>query len=614
MPNVDEYIFRFVGKDDVTGTMRRIGTGSKATEKSVRGIQDQVNGVRTGLGAMAREIPGVNMMFNSMLSPVALVGAGVGLITKELHDSSVAANKFNSEFRELQNLNLGKTSAELSTLKFDVLQTAGDKAFDPYKTSTAFYDVQSITGMYGKEVQNLVSKQGEFARLMNADFNQYITGTGKAMANYGFGTEQLDAYNRSAYATVKVGSITFEQLAKNQAVYAGYAASANQSFESANKLMTLFTLKTKSSEESATLVKSAFTDLFKPEVIKSFEAAGVQMFDPITNNARQVDDILLDLNKRFSMVEGQKAINDLRNTFKGSEGLISLIQIATDQTGNLQRSLSDMDNARANIDDAKSIFDKDVTSLKELNRQLREGNRIMRGERMSGVAYYFQSRVNEVRKSINTGLRADLLLEEKNPEGKEYKKAFSEASHFATNTYGDDKDLSRINERIAELNNPLPMPSWKDYLKDESSEYKVKPKETYTTEFINSLGLNEVQLSVYNKDLTQLATSMYSGHTKGAKAGELQGLYDLRDNWGKPKPEVEQTTPDPLKNEETDNTISTISGGGVQHKNITISIDRVIDELKIESKTLPEGIADMEEQVKRAMVRVLQGTEQTTLQ
>lgn len=41
------------------------------------------------------------------------------------------------------------------------------------------------------------------------------------MANYGFGVEKLKEFNKSAFATVKVGSITFDQLSKVQSAYAG---------------------------------------------------------------------------------------------------------------------------------------------------------------------------------------------------------------------------------------------------------------------------------------------------------------------------------------------------------------------------------------------------------
>ena len=613
MQTADDYIFRFVGKDDVTGTMRRIGSGAKTTETSVMGVQNRINGVRSGLRSAAGEIPGLNLAFNTLLSPIALAGAGVGLIAKEIRESTVAASKFNSEFRELQNLNLDKPIGELNRLKADVLGTAGAKGFDPYKTSTAFYDVQSITGMYGSDVAAMVGKQGEFARLMNADFNEYITGTGKAMTNFGFGVDQLDAYNRSAYATVKVGSITFEQLAKNQAVYAGYAASANQTFDSANKLMTLFTLKTKSAEESATMVKSAFTDLFKPEVIKSFEAAGVKMFDPTTHNARQVDDILLDLNKRFKMEQGQEAVNNLRNTFKGSEGLISLIQLATDRTGNLQRQLEAMNGASANVPGAKSIFENDVGKLKEMNDELRETIKILKGQRTTGLLHGIRSRRNEWLQGKSDRLNAELYMQNlgvgNNSLDPSLKKhgatdVSKQAFEWAKSTYGNDQEL--IDKRIKELSAPkdwfnVPdlIPSSPRFSPMSRSEYISSVQSRYPGSEKSGVGMQ----------LRNFASTMYKGYMENSSNAELQAVYQLKNNISAPKAD-DTPKQDPLKTDATQNSINTISGGGVQHKNITITIDKVIEDVLIECNNAQEGIDDLEERVKQAMVRALQSTEQ----
>ena len=91
--------------------------------------------------------------------------------------------------------------------------------------------------------------------------------------------DKLDEFNRSAYATVKVGVTTFDQLAKVQSVYAGAAASSNQSFDTANKFLALFTVKTKSVDEAATLTKSMFNDLTKDTTIKAFKKVGISLYE-----------------------------------------------------------------------------------------------------------------------------------------------------------------------------------------------------------------------------------------------------------------------------------------------------------------------------------------------
>ena len=163
-----------------------------------------------------------------------------------------------------------------------VLDTAYNKGFTTTQTVAGYFDVQSTTGKYGDEVKRIVEKQGEFANLMQANFNDYIAGTAKGMANFGFGVDKLDEYNRSAYATVKVGVTTFDQLAKVQSVYAGAAASNNQTFDTANKLLALFTIKTKSVDEAATLTKSMFNDLTKDTTISAFKKIGINLYDNLS--------------------------------------------------------------------------------------------------------------------------------------------------------------------------------------------------------------------------------------------------------------------------------------------------------------------------------------------
>lgn len=83
-----------------------------------------------------------------------------------------------------------------------VLDTAYDKRCDTTKIVMGDLGV-SNTGKFGGEVKYIVEKQKEFANLMQANFNEYIAGTAKGMANFGFGDEKLDEFNRSAYDTVK---------------------------------------------------------------------------------------------------------------------------------------------------------------------------------------------------------------------------------------------------------------------------------------------------------------------------------------------------------------------------------------------------------------------------
>ena len=246
-----------------------------------------------------------------------------------------------------------------------VLGTAFDKGFSTTQTIAGYFDVQSTTGKFGSEVRRIVEKQGEFANLMQANFNDYIAGTSKGMANFGFGVDKLDEFNRSAYATVKVGVTTFDQLAKVQSVYAGAAASNNQTFDTANKLLALFTIKTKSVDEAATLTKSMFNDLTKDTTIKAFKKVGLSIYD---NNGKikQADTLMLELNKKFAGLDKDKKVVALKNQFSGSEGLIAMIQAATDKSGQLQNTFNSFSETKLDMDKTMELAKNDLNYKNEI--------------------------------------------------------------------------------------------------------------------------------------------------------------------------------------------------------------------------------------------------------
>ena len=338
------------------------------TFKSVNAMQAKMNTLKFNFAKNSKEImnevPLIGNAFRLVSNPIALTVAGVAALGKGIDYTTQKAANFNTQFRNLANLNLDKSKREIDSLRRMVLDTAYDKGFNTDKTVMGYFDVQSTTGKFGGEVKRIVEKQGEFANLMQADFNEYIAGTAKGMANFGFGAEKLDEFNRSAYATVKVGVTTFDQLAKVQSVYAGAAAANNQTFDMANKLLALFTVKTKSADEAATLTKSMFNDLTKDATIKAFKKIGISIYDT-NGNIKQADSLMMELNKKFLALDGDKKVIALKNQFTGSDGLISLVQAATDKSGQLQNTFNSFDSTKLGLNKALELARNDVNYINE---------------------------------------------------------------------------------------------------------------------------------------------------------------------------------------------------------------------------------------------------------
>ncbi|MFV0378334.1 MAG: phage tail tape measure protein [Mangrovibacterium sp.] len=323
------------------------------------------------------EIPELGRAWNILTNPITAIAGGVALIGIKAREAIAEAERFSYGFRELSMLNIDKSVKDMGRLKSMIRQTSYEKGFDPTDTVKAFFDVQSTTGKYGAEVDKIVAKQGEFAQLMQADFSNWINGTAKAMANFGFGADKLDEFNRAAFATVKTGVTTFDELAKVQSVYAGAAASAKQEFASANKLFSIFTVKVKSADEAATLTKSLFNDLTKQTTIDAFKKIGINVFDS-NGQFRQADKLLLELQKRFrELGTNDQRLIDLKNQFSGSEGLISFVQAATDKTNQLQATINSFDTAEFALPKALEIAKNDINYI---NKQLENRTKVLMAE------------------------------------------------------------------------------------------------------------------------------------------------------------------------------------------------------------------------------------------
>ncbi|WP_455972006.1 phage tail tape measure protein [Bacteroides congonensis] len=422
------------------------------TFKGVNAMQAKMNTLKFSFAKNSKEIinevPLIGNAFKLASNPISLTVAGVATLGKGIDYTTQKAADFNTQFRNLANLNLDKSKREIASLRRMVLDTSFDKGFDTDKTSMGYFDVQSTTGKFGREVKRIVEKQGEFANLMQADFNEYIAGTAKGMANFGFGAEKLDEFNRSAYATVKVGVTTFDQLAKVQSVYAGAAAANNQTFDTANKLLALFTVKTKSVDEAATLTKSMFNDLTKDATIKAFKKIGISIYDT-HGNIKQADSLMMELNKKFLALDGDKKVIALKNQFTGSEGLISLVQAATDKSGQLQNTFDSFDSTKLGLNKALELARNDVNYINETLQNKIKALEIQIGTNLLPLKEWWAQLKLEMINGVMWVIRG-----EQGNKNKQYNEGWTKQSEEYGNVLQTAANLTKeqYTEKLSELN------------------------------------------------------------------------------------------------------------------------------------------------------------------
>lgn len=576
--NLRELKYVLLGEDRLSGKLRQVSQSGDRAATSLMRSSDRLAKFKRNAGEAAREIPGVGRAMSLIMNPVALGAAAVVGLGAALRNTAKEASKFNSTFRDLQNLNINKTPQELAQLRGLVRHVSSRAGFDPNKTSTAFYDVQSVTGKYGGEVAKIVETQGTFANIMNADFNNWIAGTGKAMANFGFGAEALDDFNRSAYATIQVGALTFDELAKVQSVYAGTAAAAGQSFDSANKMVAMFSLRTKRADEAATLTKSLFNDLTKASSIDALKKVGISLYET-DGTIKQVDKIMVELNQKFAELGGQDSrIMNLKNEFTGSDGFIQMVQMATDQSGGLLRTLKDFDGAKVNMEVALSIAEKDINYIKD---RLRGEITTLKTEIWEDFLPIWESFLKGTKRELRAA------------------KGFFMGGKMGATAGASDA----IIDHDAFMYDAGGMDMQTFYTERE----KLQNKQVYAREMRKLFepykwmpGYHKRQYSYWESYESELGRI----ESVGYEARKL-GVSPERPDWATRDDAV---TPDP--NDPLQNGLNSVSGGGNQIRNITVNIAKLIESQNINTKNLTEGSPQIQQKVEEALIRAISGTEQ----
>lgn len=296
----------------------------------------------------ADEIPGVGRAMQLARNPVVLFGAAVVGVVGILGKGISAASEFENQFLELRNLNLDKTAATMDGVRQSVLDLSLQTGIAATQASKSFFDVQSATGLFGDQVEDVVRQVGIFATATKTDMDAAINQTVKGMAAFGFQVDELNGFLASNFATVQLGVTTYDQLAKVQVQFSGAAAAANQTVDEANKLFAINTKLAQSTAEAATLTKTAFQDLGKKNTVDGLAQIGVSVFDA-AGSMRSITDISRDLVPQLKRLSGQDFAK-LKDQIGGSEGLRAFLDAARNSGDDLLDTFDEFDKAKEKFD------------------------------------------------------------------------------------------------------------------------------------------------------------------------------------------------------------------------------------------------------------------------
>lgn len=566
------------------------------------------------LSAVSSFAPAALSGLSALANPYTALAAGALAAASGLKVATEKAADFNNKFRELANLNLDKSNKQIGTLKANVLDTAFDVGTSAEVMSQAFFDVQSITGKYGQEVEQVTGKVAKFAKVMKADVNEQVTSTASAMVNFKFGAQEVDKFLASSFKTVQVGKVSFEELARVQTDFAASATKSFQSYDSANKLFAVFTTKAKSAEEAATLTKSAFQDLFKASTLKTFKKElDINLFDPVTGAPKQIDQVVTEMNAKFQKLgEGSPAkLNKLVNKFKGNEGLIKLIGSAAFGGDEMLRTFNS--------------FDKTKFSLEKATGNVRNDLRAIQGSIKNRLNILMIKLGDKILPTVAGGFRIiDKLIQ----KGTTFLgKMTAEGSHFA-------KSMQFARNMVYTLSTPFRITfnlisSMVGKAQDLMRTLGANDAVSATLGLFDKMTTKMLDISTAIAQSAEALTLAFKGDFKGAKSKfkeakdtafgvtrrrkELKDkflkLFGLRpDTTGNAAPATPTGSNISNTNSSLDSSISRAEGRARQ-RNVTVTIGKLVENINITVAQMREGAEAIERIVEQALIKAVRDSE-----
>ncbi|WP_162819935.1 phage tail tape measure protein [Kordia sp. SMS9] len=315
---------------------------------------------------MRDEIPLFGKAMDLIGNPYALIAAGLISLTLLFGKGYAEAKRFNHEFLQIKQLNLDKNSKQLASYKENIRDAAFEVGTNLRDSTKAFYDLQSATGVYGDDAVAIFKKVGRYSIATGAELGDSMNATTKAMKAFGLGVKDIDSFLVSNAKTVQVGITTFDELARVQTEYAGAAAGAGQTVDTANKIFAAFTSIAKDSNTAATMTKSAFEGLTQKNTVKGLRKIGISLYDT-KGNMRDLGDVLQEVSAKFKKMT-PKQIDTLIAKIGGPEGLRNLFIKLKTGADDFHNTLNAFDSSQYDLDAALKNAQGDVTVLGDIVR------------------------------------------------------------------------------------------------------------------------------------------------------------------------------------------------------------------------------------------------------
>lgn len=565
------------------GNIDKLGKGGKEALGQLSEFgKGGAGGIRDGLVESLGISPRLGGSIAKLAGPAGIAAAAVVGIGMAISKGVQAAEQYNIQFRQLRNLNLDKTKAELDAVNDRVLRLSFEKGLNADKMIAGVAEVQSTIGDFGPHVERMVARVGEASRALDMDYSAAVAGAAKALSQFNLPLSKVDDLMNSNAKTVNLGVVSFDELSKVQTVYAGAAASANQKVDTANKVFAMLTTNTKNASVAATMTAAAFGDMGKKATADTFKKIGVDVF-AANGSMRQADVILRDLVPKFAEMS-DKDFAALKEEIGGSEGLRGLLDMAKASGEKVLDVLNQFDQTKVGINDAieKANADLDIMDDK-INNKI-HASWVRLGQAFLPGWVKFKSAASDALDWVVDGFEAKF-----NPIGfavrkgaEEVDKRLSAGREIASEFFANYENLS-ADDRVARI----------EEVNQRAAKYEEQADAAAGTEAGKKLKALAIAMREMAGEFSDALTKQSDKQNLiDAKSGAYAGLFDDKKGKGGATKGVEA-----------------ITGGGKQVRNVTVNIQSLVKELTVRTATVREGAQDIKKHVEEALIRAVQGSE-----
>jgi TP901 family phage tail tape measure protein len=323
-----------------------------------------------GFLKMGESLPGIGRIAEYVTNPWVIGGALIAEGGKKAIESSA---QFEHAFKPIRNMNLDKPMAELGEYKNQLRETAMATGQDLAGMSKAYFDYQSLTGKYGKEVNESMKKIGEFASFTDTPIIEATDAAASSMVAYGLTAKDTEKIMKSNFATVQIGLTTYSELSKVQREWAADASLAmggTEGMDQANALYATMSAISKNPEMASIDTKTAMQSLGRGRITKKLkEVMGIDAYDA-KGNMRSLLDIVKDVHKVYEKIGNNGKFSGMISELRGEQGLNHLLAMAG-KNGN------DLISTFEKFSSIQGGYNKEIMGANNLNDSLKQHEELL---------------------------------------------------------------------------------------------------------------------------------------------------------------------------------------------------------------------------------------------